>query len=1046
MNHPTRSASGIGGMVSSMPAAATSKEQLAAEIAKIEAELERKRLEEEIRRMQAQIEQQQRQSMRSSTAKVATPAHAQAVSTPQTPSYYPSQTPPPPQAQQPPEQPTKRIVKRLVRKTRSRPKQRESLKPADATEDAKATCTVAEMQRKKLEDEIRQMEEAIAAERERKQTMSIRQATAAVSRPAPTPPVARQSAPPPRQQEPQISLTPQEKEAVGRFQKMVKLGLPEGAVQHRMEMEKLASPHMIQAVFGGGSSTTNTNARSVPPPPAPKPQLSAADLQRQQLEAEIAAMEAAIAAQATKKSQNSHVTAPAVALSPEDEATADRFRKMVKMGLPEGAVRHRMALEKVSPTIVEAVLGPDQDKASSKPTTPYRASTPNKPQLTPAELQRQQLEAEIAAMEAAIAQQSRGASSSSSSAVPAAPVRPNMAGLLAAVTQAATERESRIEDNNGELFMQDFEPEVAAQKQSTPQLSFSMAEMVSKMALEREKRLEDGGEKRMTKVKEKEEYKKDFNSIVREAAQMGKLTRLNEHVVEAVAAEKTAEQEWKSNGLLAISWRSNHMSVIHEAARAGAAIKLPEKIVSNCPEEEQDWDYSGEEKPMSDRMKQLLKLNQEPGAGQHKVDKLILGRKELNDPRADSMIVRPMIAYSNIEDVQLPKATAPKIDVKAAQERVAKRLQQAAAEHRPMADIGNEVATRAWERRARLDRPNVLPRIKEVCPCPYCETASPFQTYAYKVREQQIKEGKLDPASLQNHQPSHGHESFRAERERKRLERLRRHNQLNAVEEETVGMEAARSKFGQSVSAQRETSAAAVAAAVATATPVVPQQCVEISNMPTDLGSSPAPISGGTSVVDDASSIYSGAVSVEGSIVSTASRPRSGRVVRKVRKVRKKRPVSGDSGATSSTQSSVVSNQGLAPVVEIESIPAQVEERPSSRSDDASIVSSLSRRLVRKRRPKAVSQKQPSAKPKATRPAVAKSAPAKALSTRAPVATKTTSTPSTATSSVPAADQKAKGLLGGLFGGKKKAGGAASAAAAVSVPSQRTRSRVSRKK
>ena len=48
---------------------------------------------------------------------------------------------------------------------------------------------------------------------------------------------------------------------------------------------------------------------------------------------------------------------------------------------------------------------------------------------------------------------------------------------------------------------------------------------------------------------------------------MGRLTRLNEHVVESVAVEKTPEEEWRSNGLLSIQWRSNHMAVIKDLAR-----------------------------------------------------------------------------------------------------------------------------------------------------------------------------------------------------------------------------------------------------------------------------------------------------------------------------------------------------------------------------------------------------------------------------------------------------------------------------------------------
>ena len=104
------------------------------------------------------------------------------------------------------------------------------------------------------------------------------------------------------------------------------------------------------------------------------------------------------------------------------------------------------------------------------------------------------------------------------------------------------------------------------------------------------------------------------------------------------------------------------MAVIHEAARAGQATKLPEKIVSNCPELEQDgvdFEDQDESQPVSERMRQLMNLNTQVGTGQLKVDKLIMGRKEEN-VGGDSMVIKPMIFYSNVADVKLPKKRPPK--------------------------------------------------------------------------------------------------------------------------------------------------------------------------------------------------------------------------------------------------------------------------------------------------------------------------------------------------------------------------------------------------
>jgi hypothetical protein len=317
------------------------------------------------------------------------------------------------------------------------------------------------------------------------------------------------------------------------------------------------------------------------------------------------------------------------------------------------------------------------------------------------------------------------------------PAKPNW---LAAMAVAATERVQRLEETGGALIMAEHEPEVAAPRHITPQLSTSMAEMVAKKAADRDRRLEEGGEKKMTAVKEeeKEEYKETLSNIFNDAAKLGKLTRMNEHCVEAVAGQKIAVKEWTSKGLLAIQWhdgRSKHMSVIHEAAAAGNAAKLPETIVSNAPEEQRDYDYENMdiEQPLSPRMLQLLELNTRCGTGQNKVDHVVMGRQE---DKGKHLLVKPMHCYSSIDEVILPKKRPPKVNPEKARQMYLSRLKAANAEHRPLTSISNDVATLAWERRSRLDRPGQVPRVKQVCPCPYCFDASPFQTFAYRVKDE----------------------------------------------------------------------------------------------------------------------------------------------------------------------------------------------------------------------------------------------------------------------------------------------------------------------
>lgn len=459
------------------------------------------------------------------------------------------------------------------------------------------------------------------------------------------------------------------------------------------------------------------------------------ELQRQKLEAEIRAMEHALAEQAQQQAAQQQ--------QQEQAALAAEIHAM------EQAIAQAQA---------QAAAG-----AAAKE----------------AERQKQEaLAAEIKAMEDAIAAaqaQVQAAAEqdefASDDAAPAArpALRLPQLNLMESIVKKAAAREQRLEDTGGELIMQDIAPEVAEQRQTTPQLAFSMAELVSKKARERDERIhEQGGELKITILKPKEEYKQEFKSIVVEAAELGRLTKLNEYIVESVAVEKTPEQEWRSNGLIAIQWRSNHMAVIQQAAAFGAATKLPEKVVSNFPDEEQqeNWDDAvDEDQPMTPAQLQLMKLNSKAGTGQLKIDNVVMNRKEV---AASKGLVRPMYMYEQIDELILPKRELPKIDTRRARERYLQKQKYAAEQHRPLTDVSNEVAAKAWERRARLDRPNVLPKVTEGCKCAYCISPSPYQTYAYKL----LREGKLSHDDDKEH--AHMSDRERQAKLRKMAEKQKR--------------------------------------------------------------------------------------------------------------------------------------------------------------------------------------------------------------------------------------------------------------------------------
>jgi hypothetical protein len=126
---------------------------------------------------------------------------------------------------------------------------------------------------------------------------------------------------------------------------------------------------------------------------------------------------------------------------------------------------------------------------------------------------------------------------------------------------------------------------------------------------------------------------------------------------------------------------------------------------------------------------------------------------------------------------------------------------------RPMIDISSIAAELAWERRARLDRPGSLPKVREVCPCPYCESASPYQTFAYREIERKGKEemvhhrpDRLDPheqkhvLDVEDPQPVNTCSTDMDEIERKRQERQRIREERRQLKQAVAEAEAAVAK------------------------------------------------------------------------------------------------------------------------------------------------------------------------------------------------------------------------------------------------------------
>lgn len=119
------------------------------------------------------------------------------------------------------------------------------------------------------------------------------------------------------------SLTNEEEKLVSRYKKMLSVGLPPDVVRNKMTLEG-ASANVLDAVLGNPTAEVGKLA-------APK-----------------------------VESSN---------MSEEEEKLVSKYKKMLTMGIPQGAVRHKMVTEGVQANVVAAVLVADERTKSAEKKT-----------------------------------------------------------------------------------------------------------------------------------------------------------------------------------------------------------------------------------------------------------------------------------------------------------------------------------------------------------------------------------------------------------------------------------------------------------------------------------------------------------------------------------------------------------------------------------------------------------------------------------------------------------------------------------------------------
>ena len=124
-------------------------------------------------------------------------------------------------------------------------------------------------------------------------------------------------------------LSNEEEEVAERYRKMLKMGMPSDAVRHKMTVDGIAQNIVLDVMVDQPTSSSSTPLESSAPNQS-----------------------------------------PTSALSAEEEALAATYRKMVKMGLPSDAVKHKMVQDGVSKAIISAVIGEDTTAEPASPASP----------------------------------------------------------------------------------------------------------------------------------------------------------------------------------------------------------------------------------------------------------------------------------------------------------------------------------------------------------------------------------------------------------------------------------------------------------------------------------------------------------------------------------------------------------------------------------------------------------------------------------------------------------------------------------------------------
>jgi len=243
--------------------------------------------------------------------------------------------------------------------------------------------------------------------------------------------------------------------------------------------------------------------------------------------------------------------------------------------------------------------------------------------------------------------------------------------------------------------------------------------------------------------------KKGFAEVVQEAASLGRLTRLNEKVVEAsgrkAAPKKSRRASVVATNLLDIAWKTTHHgSVCNDIVELGQMYRGNEVITESQHHKNRSsrsfdsaWSGSNDYTSDSDDWDEFGGESDEEGVGESRhrrgkrpshIDGIVQRAKEQHKANNSKMVEH--LQNQNPDEIELPATAPPQAPSIIRRQQNNPRALRRCSIGTIKRTLTEDVIQRHSERQARVETGQV--HMKGQCDCPYCYTASPYQTYAYK--------------------------------------------------------------------------------------------------------------------------------------------------------------------------------------------------------------------------------------------------------------------------------------------------------------------------